>query len=85
VRDVSQRLERSAGRFLVPQIDRQKLNVPAAGQLGPAAGHADNIPARGKKLLDRGNTQQAACASDQHLVRHDADFFSVVALCQTLF
>jgi hypothetical protein len=37
VRDVSQRLERGAGRFLVPQIDRQKLNVPAAEQLGLAA------------------------------------------------
>ena len=79
--DVSQQLERGAGRFLVPQIDRQKLNVPAAGQLGLAAGDADHIPARGKKLLDRGNTQQAACASDQHLVRHDADFlFSSRAL-----
>ncbi len=38
VSDVSQRLERGAGRFLVPQqIDGQKLNVPAAGQLGLAA------------------------------------------------
>jgi len=37
--------------------------------------------ARGKKLLDRGNPQQAACASEQHLVRHDADFlFSSRAL-----
>ncbi len=81
MRDVSQRFERSAGRFLVPGIDRQKLNVPAAWQVGIAARDADHIPARGKKLLDRGNTQQAACASDQHLVRHDADFlFSSRAL-----
>ena len=42
--------------------------------------------ARGKKLLDRGNTQQAACASDQHLVRHDADFlFSNRALSNPFF
>ena len=37
VGDVTQRLERSASRFLVPQIDREKLNVAAAGQLGLAA------------------------------------------------
>jgi len=37
VRDVSQRLERGAGRFLIPQINREKLNVAAAGQLGLAA------------------------------------------------
>ena len=34
VRDVGQRLECSAGLFLVPQIDRQKVDVAAAGQLG---------------------------------------------------
>ena len=37
VRDVSQRLERGASRFLVPQLDREKLNVVAAGQLRLAA------------------------------------------------
>jgi hypothetical protein len=37
VRDISQRLERGAGRSLIPQIDGQKLNVPAAGELGLAA------------------------------------------------
>ena len=68
MRDVSQRLERGAGRFLVPQIDREKLNIPAAGQLGLAAGDADHIPARGKKFFDRGDTQQAACTRDEYLV-----------------
>src|SRR5262249_28985755 len=71
VRDVSQRLERGEGPFLVPQIDRQKLNVSAAGQLGLAAWDSDHLPARGKKLLDRGNPQQAARTCDQHLVRND--------------
>jgi len=37
MRDVGQRLERSAGPALVAQIDRQKINVAAAGQLGLAA------------------------------------------------
>jgi hypothetical protein len=37
VRDVCERLDRGAGRFLVSEIDRQKLNVSAAGQLGLAA------------------------------------------------
>jgi hypothetical protein len=37
VRDVGQRLECSTGLFLVPQIDRQKVDVAAAGQLGLAA------------------------------------------------
>jgi hypothetical protein len=37
VSDVGQRLERGAGRFLVPQIDRQELDVQAAGQFGLTA------------------------------------------------
>ena len=37
VRDAGQRLERGARPFLVSQIDRQKVNVSAAGQLGLAA------------------------------------------------
>ena len=37
VSDISQRLERGAGRIIVPQINWQKPNVPAAGQLGLAA------------------------------------------------
>ena len=68
VRDVGQRLERRTGRIPVLQIDRQKLDLPVAGQLGFATRNPDYFPARGQELLDRGNSEQTARAGDQNLV-----------------
>ena len=85
VRDVSQRFERGAGRFLVPQIDRQKLNVSAAGQLGPSADTPTTSQPAERNFSIAATPSRPLAPVTSTLFGMTPIFFSVVALCQTLF
>ena len=85
VRDVSQRLERGAGRFLVPQIDRQKVNVRPLGSSGLRRETPTTSQPAERNVSIAATPSRPLAPVTSTLFGMTPIFYLVVAHCQTLF